>query len=66
MLKQLQILNINNTKQKLVLKSVQVMVRLHIFPIISFLAKMLSFWLRDDNIFSRNESIGKMCMQTIT
>ena len=27
------------------------MVRLHIFPIFSFLAKLLSFLLRDDNIF---------------
>ena len=50
----------------LLLKSVQVMVRLHIFPIFSFLAKMLSFLLRDDNIFARNENIGKICKQTIT
>ena len=48
------------------LKSVEVMVRLHIFPIFSFLAKMLSFLLRDDNIFARNENIRKICKQTIT
>ena len=29
------------------------------FPIFSFLAKMLSFLLRDDNIFARNENVGK-------
>ena len=33
-------------KQSFRLKSVQVMVRLHIFPIFSFLAKMLSFLCR--------------------
>ena len=49
-----------------VLKSVQVMVRLHIFPIFSFLAKTLSFLLRDDNIFARNENIGKIRMWMIT
>ena len=43
------------------LKSVQVMVRLHIFPIFSFLAKMLSYLLR-----ARNENIGKICKLTIT
>ena len=48
------------------LKSVQVMVRLHIFPIFSFLAKMLSFLSRNDNIFARNENIGKICKRTIT
>ena len=30
-----------------------------IFPIFSFLAKTLSFLLRDDNIFARNENIKK-------
>ena len=48
------------------LKSVQFMVRLHIFPILSFLAKMLSLLLRVDNIFARNENIGKICKRTIT
>ena len=47
------------------LKSNQVMVPLHIFPIFSFLAKMLSFLLRDDNIFAWNENIGKICKRTI-
>ena len=42
------------------------MVRLHIVPIFSFLAKMLSFQLRDDSIFARNENIGKICKRTIT
>ena len=37
------------------LKSVQVMVRLHIFPIFSFLANILC---RKDNIFASNENIG--------
>ena len=41
------------------LKSIQVMVRLHIFPIFSFLGKVLSFLKRDDNIFARKEIIGK-------
>ena len=36
------------------LKSVQVMVCLHIFP------------CRKDNIFARNENIGKICKRTIT
>ena len=35
------------------------MVCLHIFPVFSFLAKMLSFLLRDDNILTRNEDIEK-------
>ena len=48
------------------LKSVQVMVCFRIFPIFSFLAKMLSFLSRNDNIFARNENIGKICKQTIT
>ena len=48
------------------LKYVQVMVRWHIFRIFSFLAKMLSFLLRDDNIFERNENMGKICKRTIT
>ena len=40
--------------QVLVLKSVQVvMVRLHIFPIFSFLAKMLSFLPANDNILPK-------------
>ena len=51
--------NIFSAKKALNLKSVQVMVRLHIFPIFSFLAKMLSFLLRDDNIFARNEKSEK-------
>ena len=42
------------------------MVRLHIFPIFLFLAKMLSFLCRKDNIFARNENIGKICKRTIT
>ena len=48
------------------LKYVQVIVRLNIFTIFSFLAKMLSFLLRDDNIFARNENIRKICKRTIT
>ena len=48
------------------LKSVQVMVRLRIFPIFSFLAKVLSFLSRNDNIFARNENIRKICKRTIT
>ena len=48
------------------LKSVQVIVCLHIFSIFSFLAKMLSSLSRYVNIFSRNENIGKMCKRTIT
>ena len=48
------------------LKSSQVMVRLHIFPVFSFLSKMLSSLSRNDNIFARNENIGKICMRTIT
>ena len=44
------------------LKSVQVMVR-NIF--ISG-KNMVSFLLRDDNIFARNENIGKICKPTIT
>ena len=47
-------------------KSVQVMVCLHIFPIFSFLAKMLSSLSRYDNIFARNENIGKIYKRTIT
>ena len=47
------------------LKSVQVIVRLHIFLIFSFLANFLSFLLRDDNIFARNENIVKICKRTI-
>ena len=39
------------------LKSVQDMVCLHIFPIFLFLAKMLSLLSRNDNIFARNENI---------
>ena len=66
MLKQLQILNINNTKQKLVLKSVQVMVHLHIFPIFSFLTHMLSSLSINDNVFAKNENIGKTWKRTIT
>ena len=46
-------------------KSVQVIVCLHIFPIFSFLAKMLSSLIRNDNIFARNESIGKIYKRTI-
>ena len=42
------------------------MVRLHIFPIFSFLAKMLSSLFRNDNTFPRNENIGKICKRTIT
>ena len=38
-----------------ILKSVQVMVCLHIFLMFSFLAQMLSFLSRYDNIFARNE-----------
>ena len=54
-------------KKLQLLKSVQVMVRLHILMMISFLAKMLlSFLLRDDNFLARNESIGKICKRTIT
>ena len=48
----------NTAQPNELLKSVQVMVRLHIFPIFSFLAKMLSFLCRRDNIFARNENIG--------
>ena len=48
------------------LKSVQVMVCLHIFPIFSFLAKTLSFPSSNNNIFARNENIGKICKRTIT
>ena len=51
---------------KNLLKSVQVMVRLHIFPIFSFLAKMLSLLSRNDNIFARNENIWKICKWTTT
>ena len=36
------------------------------FSIFSILGKMLSYLLRDDNIFARNENIGKICKQTIT
>ena len=46
-------------------KSVQVMVRLHIFPIFSFLEKMLSSLSRNDNIFARNES-GPKLKQTLS
>ena len=35
-------------------------------PIFLFLAKMLSFLLRDDNILARNANIRKIYMQTIT
>ena len=42
------------------------MVRMHIFQIFSFLAKMLSSLSRNDNIFARNENIGKICKRTIT
>ena len=42
------------------------MVRMHIFPIFLFLAKMLSFLHSKDNIFARNENIGKICKRTIT
>ena len=48
------------------IKSVQVIIRLHIFLIFSFLEKMLSFLSRYDNIFARNETIGKKCKRTIT
>ena len=50
----------------ILLKSVQVMVCLHIFPIFSFLAKMLSFLRSYDNMFARIENIGKTCKLTIT
>ena len=43
-----------------VLKSIQIMVRLHIFQMFSFLAKMLSFLLRSDNIFARSSSYGPL------
>ena len=39
---------------------VQVTICLTIFQIFSFLAKMLSFLLRNDNIFTRNENIENM------
>ena len=42
------------------------MVSLHIFPIFSFLAKMLSSLSRNDNVFARNENIGKICKLTVT
>ena len=32
---------------------------LHIFPVFPFLAEVLTFLLRDDNIFATNENIGK-------
>ena len=51
---------------ELKVENIQVMVRLHIFPIFSFLAKMLSFLCKQDNNFSRNENIGKTCKRTIT
>ena len=38
----------------------------YIFKTFSFLAKMLSFLCRKDNIFARNENIGKICKRTIT
>ena len=44
---------------KKILKSVQDMVRLHIFPIFLFLAKILS-------LLSRNENIWKICKWTTT
>ena len=47
-------------------KSVWVMVCLHIFPVFSFLAKILSSNSRNDNIFARNENIGKICKRTTT
>ena len=59
-------LNCNASIGSVLVKSVEIMVRLHIFSIFSFLAKMLSFLLRDDNIFARNENTGKICKQTIT
>ena len=42
-------------------KSIQVKVRLHIFLIFSYLAKMFPSLSRNDNIFARNESIRKIC-----
>ena len=48
------------------LKYVQVIGRLHIFPIFSFLTKMLSSLSRNDNIFATNENIGKICKRTTT
>ena len=48
-----------STDNKSSIESVQVLVRLHIFPIFSFLEKMLSSLSRNDNIFARNENIGK-------
>ena len=37
-----------------------------LFLILSFLAKMLSSLSRNDNIFARNETMGKICKRTIT
>ena len=52
--------------QMRLLKSVQVIVCLHIFTIFSFLAKMLSSLSRNDKNFARNENIRKICKRTIT
>ena len=38
----------------------------YFYPMFSFLAKILSFLLRNDNIFARNLNIGKICKRTIT
>ena len=49
------------------IKSIQFIVHLHIIPISSFLAKVLSLRKhKKDNIFARNEDIGKICTWTIT
>ena len=58
--------DLNRVNLQPLLKPVQVIVCLHIFPIFSFLAKMLSSLSRNDNIFARNENIGKICKRTIT
>ena len=46
----------SDRKSRRFLKSVQTMVRLHIFPIFSFLAKMLSFLCIKDNSFDKMKS----------
>ena len=41
------------------------MIYMHMFPIFSFLEKMLSFLSRNDNVLARNENIGNICKWTI-
>ena len=55
------IINKINISMVWTIKSVQIMVPLHFFPIFSFLAKVLSFLP-----FDRNENIWKICKRTVT